>query len=270
MQLGGETDVWIGRRFGTYEIDDVLGRGGVAIVYRAVRSDGEVVALKVLTPFAVARREVRELFEQEWEITRRLDHPNVIHANRYDEYRDNIYLEMELIPGETIGDRLAVLEHGSVHRDSMPTYVLLADDGRAVVFDFGLAWAVDGPAPAEGRVYGSPFWLSPEQARSEPVDARADLYSLGATLFRIVSGRAPFYGERTDLLHAHCSEPVPDLRELASVTGPFVDLVERLMAKDRDDRPSDAKEVAALLRDLPEPPPPEEPKGVLGRLRRKR
>ncbi|MEM8902485.1 MAG: serine/threonine-protein kinase [Actinomycetota bacterium] len=293
MQLGGETDVWIGRRFGTYEIDDVLGRGGVAIVYRAVRSDGEVVALKVLTPFAVARREVRELFEQEWEITRRLDHPNVIHANRYDEYRDNIYLEMELIPGETIGDRLApsrrldeatavdlgaqiadglahVHEHGIVHRDIKPTNVLLADDGRAVVFDFGLAWAVDGPAPAEGRVYGSPFWLSPEQARSEPVDARADLYSLGATLFRIVSGRAPFYGERTDLLHAHCSEPVPDLRELASVTGPFVDLVERLMAKDRDDRPSDAKEVAALLRDLPEPPPPEEPKGVLGRLRRKR
>ena len=213
VQLGGETDVWIGRRFGSYEILDVLGRGGVSTVYRAQRADGTVVALKVLTSFAVARREIRELFEQEWEITRRLDHPNV-------EYRENPYLEMELIPGETIGDRLApsrrmdeatvvelaaqvadglahIHEHGIVHRDIKPANVLLADDGRAVVFDFGLAWAVDGPPPREGRVYGSPFWISPEQARSELIDYRADLYSLGATAFRMVSGRAPFYGERS-------------------------------------------------------------------------
>ena len=97
MQLGGETDVWVGRRFGSYEIVDVLGRGGVSTVYRALRSDGTEVALKVLTSFAVARREIRELFDQEWEITRRLDHPNVIHAYRHDEYRDNPYLEMELM-----------------------------------------------------------------------------------------------------------------------------------------------------------------------------
>ncbi|MEO1062706.1 MAG: serine/threonine-protein kinase [Actinomycetota bacterium] len=293
MQLGGETDVWIGRRFGSYEIVDVLGRGGVSTVYRAIRADGTVVALKVLTPFAVARREIRELFAQEWEITRRLDHPNVIHAHRHDEYRDNHYLEMELIPGETIGDRLApskrldeatavglaaqvadglahIHEHGIVHRDIKPANVLLADDGRAVVFDFGLAWALDGPPPQEGRVYGSPFWLSPEQARSEVIDHRADLYSLGGTIFRMVSGRAPFYGERSDLLHAHCTEPPPDLVELASVTQPLADLVARLLAKDPDDRPDDATETAAALRALPAPPPPAEPKGLLGRLKRRR
>lgn len=293
VQLGGESDVWIGRRFGSYEIVDVLGRGGVSTVYRAQRADGTVVALKVLTPFAVARREIRELFEQEWEITRRLDHPNVIHAHRYDEYRDNLYLEMELIPGETIGDRLApsrrmdeatvvelasqiadglahVHEHGIVHRDIKPTNVLLADDGRAVVFDFGLAWAVDGPPPREGRVYGSPFWISPEQARSEAVDHRADLYSLGATMFRMVAGQAPFYGERSDLLHAHCTQEPPDLVEVASVTPPFASLVGQLMEKDRDRRPADAVETASALRALPAPPPPAESKGLLGRLRRRR
>ncbi|MEM9035342.1 MAG: serine/threonine-protein kinase [Actinomycetota bacterium] len=293
MQLGGETDVWVGRRFASYDIVDVLGRGAVATVYRAERTDGAVVALKVLTSFAMAQREVRELFQQEWEITRRLDHPNVIHAHRYGEYRDVNYLEMELIPGETLGDVVApsrkldeatvvdvgaqvadglqhVHEAGIVHRDIKPANVLLADDGRAVVFDFGLALDVDGPAPKPGRVYGSPFWLSPEQARSEPVDGRADLYSLGATMFRLVSGRAPFYGERGDLLHAHCTEPIPDLVELAGVTPGFAGAIESLMAKDPDARPVAASEAASLLRALPPPPEPVPSKGLLSRLRRSR
>ena len=170
-----------------------------------------------------------------------------------------------------IADGLAhVHEHGVVHRDIKPSNVLLADDGRAVVFDFGLAWAMDGPPPSEGRVYGSPFWISPEQARSESIDHRADLYSLGATVFRMVAGRAPFYGERSDLLHAHCTETPPDLVELASVTEPLAALVGRLMEKDREDRPADATETAAAFRALPAPPPPEEPKGLFGRLRRRR
>lgn len=293
MQLGGETDVWVGRRFGSYDIVDVLGRGAVATVYRAERNDGTVVALKVLTSFAMAQREVRELFEQEWQLTRRLDHPNVIHAHRYGDYRDVNYLEMELIPGETLGELVAPsrrldeatvvevgaqvadgLQHvhdlGIVHRDIKPANVLSATDGRAVVFDFGLALAAGGPPAKPGRVYGSPFWLSPEQARSEPVDGRADLYSLGATLFRLVSGRAPFYGERSDLLHAHCTEAPPDLVALADVTPGFAAAVAALLAKTPDERPSTAAELATVLRALPPPPDPAPNPGLLGRLRRSR
>ncbi len=295
MELGGGADLWVGRRFGGYQVQAVLGRGAVAVVYEVLRADGAPAALKVLTPMAESQRQVRELFAQEWRIMRRLSHPAIMGAHQYGEYGGSHYLELDLVEGATFGDRLmpsgrlspaeaigasaAVadgLQHAHerrvVHRDVKPSNVMSTLDDQAVLFDFGLALDLDGPPPAPGRVFGSPYWLSPEQARAEPVDGRADVYGLGATLFRFVTGQAPFYGERSDLLHAHCHEPVPDPAELAPVSRGLAEVVRTAMAKAPEDRYQTAASMAEALRALD----PDEPAdrgarpGLLDRLRSRR
>lgn len=295
METGRETDVWVGRRFGSYQIDEVLGRGAVAVVYRAVTDDGRSVALKVLTPFAEAKREIRELFEQEWKITSRLDHPNVIRTYRYGEYRDTHYLEMDHVAGSTFGDRLRpnkrfgdrssalaaaevadglqhVHDHQIVHRDVKPDNILWTDEAsdgtppHAVLFDFGLAFDQTGPPAPPGRVFGSPFWCSPEQARAEAVDHRADIYSLGASLYRLATGQAPFYGERNDLLHAQVNlEPTNPVDH--GVGAALAQVIKISMAKAREDRYQSAAELAEALRSLDLTD--DQPGGVFKRFRRR-
>jgi serine/threonine-protein kinase len=268
-----QIDVWVGRQYGPYKITGVLGRGTVAHCYRATTLRGDEVGLKVLTPFAEARAEIRSLFEQEYELMARLDHPNVLAVHGAGVIGGAHFMEMEIVEGETLADRCGsrhpptlaegvavvqqicaaldhVHEHRIIHRDVKPSNIMLdaQPDGsdRAVLFDFGLAHDLDGPPSPPGRVYGSPMYLSPEQALAQPVDARTDIYGLGSTLYVLAVGSAPFYGERNDLLHAHVRIQPPDPAE-RGVSAELAEIILTAMAKAPEDRFASGADLAAAL-----------------------
>ena len=271
--FGEDTDIWVGRQFGPYKITSLLGRGTVAHVYTAeIKGGTEEVGLKILTPFAEARAEIRELFEQEHRLMKRLDHPNVLNVELAGTIAGTHYMEIEIIEGRTVWQLVQekrrlnitesisitrqicmalshVHENNIIHRDVKPSNVMLTDNGQAILFDFGLAHDLKGPPPPEGRVFGSPMFLAPEQALGQPVDQRTDLYSLGATLYRLAAGAAPFYGERNDLLHAHVNLTPPDPRD-AGVPDALASLILRSMSKNPDERFQSGNDFADELASL--------------------
>ena len=284
-----EADIWVGRQYGPYSITELLGRGTVAHVYKATLRDGSEVALKVLTPFAEARQEIRSLFEQEFELMVRVDHPNVLKAMQAGVIAGTHYMEIEPIIGETlwesvqaneqieIAESVAIIqqmcsaldhihEQQIVHRDVKPSNIMLDQlDERAVLFDFGLAHNLNGPPPPEGRVFGSPMFLAPEQALGHHVDGRTDLYSLGVTLYRLIVGSAPFYGERNELLHAHVNLSPPDPRG-AGVADDLREIILRSMAKDPTDRFQSGADFAAALATVQVPQARPRKRGLLSRI----
>ncbi|MCP3913622.1 MAG: serine/threonine protein kinase [Actinomycetia bacterium] len=273
------SDLRVGRRFGPYRIEAVLGKGGVSVVYAALNSDDERIALKLLTPFAEGRAEIRAAIEKEFRVMQRFDHPGIVRARRGGTIADLHYIEMDLVAGGTVADRLGpevalgvaqtvavgiataealqhVHSHRVVHRDVKPSNILLTGDldkgGVPILFDFGLALDLDDPDMVPGRVYGSPLFISPEQALSgPPVDARADLYSLGVTLYRLATGKAPFYGERLDLLHFHADSEPPKPSSIRPVGDGLEAVLEKAMAKHPDNRWQSGAELAAALRAIP-------------------
>ena len=138
-------------------------------------------------------------------------------------------------------------------------------DERAVLFDFGLAHNLNGPPPPEGRVFGSPMFLAPEQALGHHVDGRTDLYSLGVTLYRLIVGTAPFYGERNELLHAHVNLSPPDPRG-AGVADDLTEIILRSMAKDPSDRFQSGADFAAALATVQVPQARPRKRGLLSRI----
>ena len=287
--FANEADIWVGRQYGPYSIKELLGRGTVAHVYRAELRDGTEVALKVLTPFAEARQEIRSLFEQEYELMVRVDHPNVLKAMQAGVIAGTHYMEIELIEGETLWDRVQsskplplterigtiqqmcsaldlVHDRRIIHRDVKPSNIMLDHQvERAVLFDFGLAHDLAGPPPPEGRVYGSPMFLAPEQAIGGRVDERTDLYSLGATLYRLAVGSAPFYGERNELLHAHVKLSPPDPRE-AGVPEDLAEIILRAMSKIPDERFQSGADFAAALTTVEVTADKDRKRSLLGRI----
>jgi eukaryotic-like serine/threonine-protein kinase len=258
-----------------YEIQELLGSGGMSSVYRAHDKLLErPVALKVLHEHFSGDPEYVERFRREARAIAKVSHPNIVTVIDRGEFEESQFIVFEHVPGETlkdiveregplpVEDALAFAhqvaralayahERGIVHRDVKPHNVLVDEDGGAKVTDFGLARSLDleHDITQTGTLLGSCDYISPEQASGQAVDERSDQYSLGVLLYELLTGEVPFPAESyMAAALRHMRDPVPSVRERRSDVSPRVDeLVQRTMAKRPEGRfPSTAALVAAL------------------------
>jgi eukaryotic-like serine/threonine-protein kinase len=272
-----------GTRFGPYEIAAPLGAGGMGEVYRARDTRlGREVAVKVLPERFAEDRAALARFEREARAIATLSHPNILAIFDVGREGDVAYSVTELLEGETLRQRLgagplsvrktadygaqigralaAAHAKGIVHRDLKPDNVFIAPDGRVKVLDFGLAKQeqsapeVDLNSPTRvdtqaGMVVGTPSYMSPEQARGEPVDARTDIFALGVVLFEMLTGRRAFEGESAvEIMAAVLKQEPPDVSTLDPAIPPaFGQLVRHCIEKQPGERFQSASDVAFNL-----------------------
>lgn len=256
-----------------YRVLGVLGEGGMGLVLRAEdeRLKREV-AIKVMRPSVASNPDARRRFLREAQAAAAIEHDNVIGIYQVGEVNGVPFIAMPLLKGESLQNRLdrvgrlgeldavkigyqvaaalaSAHARGLIHRDIKPDNIWLeAKTGRVKVLDFGLARLTSDDAGLThmGSVLGTPLYMSPEQARGEELDARSDLYSLGAVLYRVLSGRPVVSGSSLPaMLIAIVNEAPPPLRSLSADIGADVaEIVERLLAKTRESRPAAAAETA--------------------------
>jgi serine/threonine-protein kinase len=262
-----------GARIGRYQILSVIGRGGMGTVYRAEDTVLErQVALKFLPPLST-RLDDEERLLKEARSAAALEHPNVCTIHEIGQTDDGRpFITMALYEGETLKERLergplsseetvsigvqiarglgAAHARGILHRDVKPGNVILGSDGTARVVDFGLATMFDATRGRTSPIAGTAAYMSPEQIRGEPLDARSDLWSLGVVLYEMVAGRRPFTGENGQMLRQSIlvEDPEP-LTQLTGVPRPLARIVERLLAKEPGLRYGSIAEVVADLAD---------------------
>jgi len=265
------------RTFGGYRLLERVGRGGMGTVYRAIQiSLDREVALKVLSPDLVKDAAFVEQFFREARAAGQLNHPHIVQVYDVGQEGDTFYYSMEYVRGGSLEDRLReegrlpvpealrialeaalALEYAEsrhiVHRDIKPDNLMLAEDGRVRVADLGLALSLRSSADHKGQpILGTPHFISPEQALRRDVDIRSDLYSLGATLYRMLAGRTLFTGTSAEEIvkKAVREEPQP-LRELnPEVPEKVAALVHRLLRKNPDERFASASELREELERL--------------------
>jgi eukaryotic-like serine/threonine-protein kinase len=264
-----------GQRFGPYLIVRPLGKGGMGQVYEAEETDsGRRIAMKILSR-GLGDDEERERFLREGRLAASLSHPNTVYVFGTTEVQGFPVIAMELAPGGTLkeqvvdGARLppaaavdaiqqvvagldAAAALGILHRDVKPSNCFVHADGRVLVGDFGLSVATSsrgGSAASPGTILGTPGFASPEQLRGGALDVRSDIYSVGATIFYLLAGRAPFDDQSTTaLLTRVATEPPPSLLTLRpDVPRRLALLVAKCLAKDPADRYSTYAELAAAL-----------------------
>lgn len=260
-----------------YDLMEKLGEGAMATVYKAkqVSLDREV-AIKILPKAKTRDPNFVKRFYDEGRVAGKLNHPNIVQAFDVGQAGDYHYFVMEYVPGITVFDHLnhvgkysepdairithqiaIALKHahakGLIHRDVKPKNIMIAEDGTAKLADMGLARMVSDREAAEaeaGRAYGTPYYISPEQVRGEKdVDHRADLYSLGATLYLMLTGKVPFDAPTpSGVMLKHIREQMtPPDQVNAKLSSGICDIIEMLMTKNRDERYQTAVE---LIEDL--------------------
>ncbi len=260
-----------------YDVQGELGRGGMALVYRAIdRRLKRAVALKVLPPELAFREEVKRRFLREAETSARLNYQNIVPIYSVDEKNGIVYLVMALVDGETLAARLAraprmnndevrrllrevagalayAHARGVVHCDIKPENILIdRESGRAMVTDFGIARAAEGDAKltVTGVVIGTPAYMSPEQALGEKeADGRSDIYSLGVVGYLMLTGELPFKASNTpSMMMKHLTERLRPVRELRpDAPADLAAIVEHALAKKPEDRFPSAAEMASAF-----------------------
>ncbi|MFF1634869.1 Stk1 family PASTA domain-containing Ser/Thr kinase [Leifsonia sp. NPDC058248] len=269
-----QTDPMIGRLIdGRYQVRSRIARGGMATVYLATDLRLERrVAIKVMHGHLADDSTFKSRFVQEARSAARLAHPNVVNVFDQGQDSDMAYLVMEYLPGITLRDLLkdygkltaeqtidimeAVLsglaaahKAGIVHRDLKPENVLLADDGRIKIGDFGLARAASANTATGQALLGTIAYLSPELVTRGVADARSDIYALGIMMYEMLTGEQPFKGEQPmQIAYQHANDAVPSpSSKNPSVPPELDDLVLWATAKDPDQRPRDAREMLDRL-----------------------
>src|SRR6266705_3523962 len=256
-----------------YEILQELGRGGMAIVFRAREKQLERdVAIKVL-PFSLAfDKEFVERFQREARTAAKLEHPSIIPIYRVGKSGRVIYFVMKFLRGKPlsavlgtrgalpvpeikktlieVGRALAYAhKSGIVHRDIKPDNIMFDEHGQAVVTDFGIAKAaVGGKLTGTGMAIGTPHYMSPEQVRAQQLDGRSDLYSLGVVAYQCLAGVVPFDGEDSfSIGYKHIMEELPVPRLDGAEKRELFEIVRKMVAKKPEDRFQSAEELVAVL-----------------------
>jgi beta-lactam-binding protein with PASTA domain len=271
-------------RIGPYEIVSQLGQGGMGVVYKALQpSVNRTVALKVLPQNLEADEVAVRRFRQEAETAANLRHENIVKVWDASVDTPPYYMAMEFLEGGTLADRLkpgpltleeaaTVLasvcsaldyahERGVVHRDIKPGNILFDASGKAVVTDFGIARGTERTRlTVTGSAFGTPDYMSPEQARGQSVDARSDLYAVGVLLYEMLTGRPPFSGDPLTVLYqiVHADPPnALDIQpDLPAVLGP---VLRKALAREPDDRYQSGGELVEAVRASMQPSAVAEP-----------
>jgi serine/threonine protein kinase len=260
-----------------YELQELVGTGGMSSVYRAHdRLLERDVAIKVLHEQFTADGEYVERFRREARAVAQLSHPNIVTVIDRGEQDDRQFIVFEYVDGENLKALVAregplpereaielalqvaralgfAHEQGLVHRDVKPQNVLLNDGHEAKVTDFGIARSLDvqGGLTQTGTVMGTSDYIAPEQARGSRVDAQSDIYSLGTVLYELLTGEVPFAGDNfVAVAMQHINQPPPSVRERRPELSPCVDeVVQRAMAKEPRDRFRSMEELCGALND---------------------
>lgn len=264
-----------GRTLGKYHLLELIGKGGMATVYKGLQPDVDrYVAIKVLPPHLGQDATYGERFKQEARTIARLQHPHIMPLYDYGTEGDILYLVTPFIEGGSLTDRIRkgarmlseidkllgqiapALDYahrqGVVHRDIKPDNIMIDGEGHALLADFGIARLAETAGSnltGTGGLIGTPAYMSPEQAQGLPVDARSDIYSLGVVIFELVTGIKPYHEETAmQLVLKHINAPVPQLREFAPNASPDLEAVlQKALMKNPGERFQSAAEFAAAF-----------------------
>ncbi|NJL94187.1 MAG: serine/threonine protein kinase [Anaerolineae bacterium] len=248
---------------GRYEVKELIGRGGMAMVYRAAQpAMGRDVAIKVILPDVGSGPEFVQRFQQEAQIVARLEHPHILPVYDFGEYRGQAYLVMRLLEAGDLQDHIRrgmpslqeatrlisqiasaltyAHQQGIIHRDLKPQNVLMDNGGNPYLTDFGIAKAIGATSQMTqtGALMGTPAYMAPEQWRTEPVDATTDVYALGIMAYVMLTGKMPFESETPfGLMYLHL-DSMPDPLEVKRSDLPtnLTHVIFRAIAKRREER----------------------------------
>jgi len=252
----------VGSDLGNYHIVEEVGRGGMATVYKAVYLEtGHEVAIKVLSPYVAQEPKFKARFDQEIQVLRDLQHPNIVPVLDNGEIGDYSFIVMPFLAPGTLSQRLlqgplpqkaaADVVHqisqaldyaharGVVHRDLKPSNVMISEDGQAMLADFGFARVADNSLSLTGSaLIGTPAYMSPEQCRGEEATPISDQYALGVILYQMATGKLPYESETPmGVVIMHATEPIPPPREVRpDLSQDMEEVILKALEKNPEDR----------------------------------
>ncbi len=271
---------WIGRTIGDrYQIQELIGQGGMSAVYKAYDPNlRRVVAVKLIHSHLSQDPQFVRRFEEEATSVAQMRHPSIIQVYDFNNEGNTYFIIFEFVPGESLRARLQrtieakrslnltkIVDYSStvadaldyahsrgiIHRDIKPANVMINVHDQAILMDFGIVKIVGGDThTATGAVLGTARYISPEQVRGESVDYRTDIYSMGVMLYEMSSGRPPYEADSAiTVMMMHVNDPIPDIRSVRpDMPASLANVITRAMAKNRSNRFQSAAELAQAIR----------------------